>query len=140
VPFAVRIPDAQQDKQLRARLLAEAPGILHWMVDGCLDWQEHGLGVPNEVREATEGYRTEMDVLGAFVADCCVEHVGASVTAKALYTSYAKWCEETGEKPMTQTMLGKRLTERGLEQTRTALVMKGLTYSSSIGGRLPGCS
>ncbi len=38
---------------------------------------------------------------------------------QALYGAYQKWCEATGERPMTQTAMGKRLTERGFEQART---------------------
>src|SRR5437867_6039937 len=61
VPFTVRIPDAEQDKALGEKLRAELPGILRWVVDGCLAWQRDGLGMPAEVQEATATYRAEMD-------------------------------------------------------------------------------
>ncbi len=118
VPFAVRIPDHEQDKQLRAKLLAEAPGILAWMVEGCLEWQRDGLGEPQEVTSATAGYRAEMDVLGAFLDDRCLTHDRAQVTAKALYAAYQEWCDETGEKPLTQKSVGLRLAERGFDSAR----------------------
>jgi hypothetical protein len=28
-------------QQLEQKLMAEAPGILQWMIKGCLDWQAH---------------------------------------------------------------------------------------------------
>ncbi len=118
VPFAVRIPDADQDKRLREKLLDEAPGILAWAVEGCLAWQQDGLGEPQEVRDATAGYRAEMDVLGAFLEDRCVVHERAQVTAKALYAAYQEWCDETGEKPLTQKAVGLRLAERGFDSAR----------------------
>ncbi len=118
VPFSVRIPDAEQDKQLRSKLLAEAPGILAWMVEGCLEWQRDGLGEPQEVTNATGVYRAEMDVLGAFLEDRCVVHEHAQVTAKALYAAYQEWCDETGEKPLTQKAVGLRLAERGFDSAR----------------------
>ncbi len=118
MPFSVRIPEAEQDKQLRAKLLAEAPGILAWAVRGCLDWQRDGFGEPLEVREATAGYRAEMDILGAFLEDRCITHERARVTAKALYISYGQWCDETGEKPLTQKAVGLRLAERGFESAQ----------------------
>ena len=128
IPFGVRFvkpdeePDApahlHADAQLREKLLAEAPGILAWMVQGCLEWQRIGLGYPKAVKDATAGYRAEMDILGMFFSDCCVENERASVTAKDLYGAYSRWCEATGEKPMTQTMVGKRLTERGFDSAQ----------------------
>ena len=34
------------DKLLPEKLKAEWPGILRWMIDGCLEWQRDGLGTP----------------------------------------------------------------------------------------------
>jgi putative DNA primase/helicase len=59
IPFTVSIPEERQDKELANKLMTELAGILAWAVRGCLEWQRTGLGVPEEVREATEGYRTE---------------------------------------------------------------------------------
>jgi putative DNA primase/helicase len=44
VPFAITIPPGERDPELTKRLKAEWPGILAWMIEGCLWWQEHGLG------------------------------------------------------------------------------------------------
>ncbi len=118
VPFAVRIPEAEQDRQLRDKLLAEAPGILAWAVRGCLEWQRDGLGYPAAVREATEGYRTEQDVLGAFLIDCCVTGTGYQATAKELYAAYSRWCDESNEQPIAKNGFGERLRERGFTDAR----------------------
>jgi P4 family phage/plasmid primase-like protien len=124
VPFLIRIPPQDQDKHLREKLLSEAPGILAWAVQGCLDWQRSGLTEPPGVTAATEGYRAEMDVIGAFIEDCCETGPNASEAAGVLYASYHKWCEANGERFMTQTMFGKRLTERGFDN---ALIGKSRT-------------
>jgi putative DNA primase/helicase len=42
IPFTVTIPEVERDLQLIAKLKDEWPGILQWMIDGCLDWQERG--------------------------------------------------------------------------------------------------
>lgn len=115
VPFLERIPDHEQDKHLREKLMREAPGILAWAVRGCLDWQREGLGEPKGVRDATASYRSEMDILGAFLEECCFLGEDAHVSATAIYMAYARWCDVNGEKLPTKTMLGKRLTERGFE-------------------------
>src|SRR5215208_777870 len=71
IPFEQTIPPAEQDKKLPQKLEAELPGILAWCVEGCLEWQREGLQAPEEVRKATAGYRSEMDVIGAFLQDEC---------------------------------------------------------------------
>lgn len=120
VPFNVRIPTDEQDKGLRAKLLAEAPGILAWAVQGCLAWGREGLGDPVAVREATSAYRQEMDLVGRYLEDCCVVRPSARATAKELYAAYQAWSAEVGEgdRPLSQKAFGQRLAERGFEAAR----------------------
>jgi len=118
VPFTVAIPDAEQDKQLPATLYGELPGILAWAVRGCLAWQQDGLEEPDPVTEATAGYRQEMDVLGAFFAECCILAPYAKVKASVLYKAYQDWCTTNGEHALVQRNFGMRLSERGLEHKR----------------------
>src|SRR6185437_4865978 len=40
IPFTVTIPADERDEMLSDRLREEWPGILAWMVEGCVDWQE----------------------------------------------------------------------------------------------------
>lgn len=73
VPWDVRIPHAEQDRELPARLIAtEAPGILAWLVDGCLAWFGSGLATVDAITSATDGYRADQDTLGRWIEDRCV--------------------------------------------------------------------
>ncbi len=112
IPFTVTIPEKERDKELLTKLIAEASGILHWAVQGCLDWQREGLNEPDEVRIATEEYRNESDILGEFLNDRCVIKKAATVPAQQLYVAYVDWCKENGEHPKTQNSLGRMLTGR----------------------------
>jgi len=118
VPFTVRIPDAEQDKQLLAKLRDELPGILRWAIEGCLAWRGEGLGTPSAVREATEDYRQEMDVLGRFIEESCVVQQNVMVKNSALYEAYKRWCEENREFVQTQKAFSLRLVERGFDKQR----------------------
>lgn len=118
VPFEEIIPKEEQNPRLPEALREELPGILAWAVRGCLEWQSEGLGEPEEVRSATEGYRAEMDILAAFLEDHCVVSPNAEVGATPLYHAYRDWCSEMGEASETQTRFGKRLAERGFESSR----------------------
>jgi putative DNA primase/helicase len=119
IPFTVVIPDDEQDHRLLERLATETPGILSWAVRGCCAWQERGLGMPEEVRDATAAYRRDMDLLADFLGDRCVVDPMASVAAADLYPAYVDWAEEVGEKAMSQKALGGYLRERGFEPVRT---------------------
>jgi P4 family phage/plasmid primase-like protien len=116
IPFSVSIPESEQIKDLPQQHRAEYPGILAWFVQGCLDWQRKGLGVPAEVAAATEGYRNEQDVLGEFVAQECAQIAQARAQATRLFDRYRKWTERTGEETLTQRAFGMAMTERGFER------------------------
>jgi len=119
IPFSVTIPDADQDHSLLDKLIAEAPGILAWAVQGCLVWQREGPGLPDEVREATFDYRQDMNLLSDFFTDCCVLDPMASVSAAELYEGYDAWAKKVGEKPMTKKALGDYLRAEGFEPSRS---------------------
>jgi P4 family phage/plasmid primase-like protien len=116
VPFTVTIPPAERDTTLPDKLAAELPGILAWAVRGCQAWQQEGLGDPDEIHQATAGYRAEMDVLGGFIEECCLTGDHYRVKAATLYNTYKHWCEQNGEHIEGQRHWGIALTERGFER------------------------
>ena len=121
IPFNVKFHDPGEgepvkDLTMEDRLTAELPGILAWAVAGCLQWQREHLQTPAAVKAATESYRQDMDVLAAFLAECCVEHRNARAKASDLFKCWQQWCEQSGEYPGNQTRFGQRLAERGFER------------------------
>jgi hypothetical protein len=120
IPFTVKIPDEEKDEGLKARLRAPEArsGILNWALEGARLWQREGLKPPQAVSDATQAYQEEMDVLAAWLADCCVIKKLAEAPAADLYRSYVQWREQNGERPETQTSFGLRLTERGFERVK----------------------
>lgn len=119
VPFVVQIPETERDPELPAKLRAELPGILRWAVDGCIDWQQHGLRAPTAVQAATAEYRAHEDLLGSWIDERCVLSPHARYEASALYGDYRQWCERAGEHAITQRAFGDRLAERGHDTTRS---------------------
>jgi putative DNA primase/helicase len=72
VPF-VHKPE-RPDRQLEEKLKAEWPAILRWMIDGCLDWQKHGLVRPKSVQDATGKYFADQDLWSQWLdEECTVE-------------------------------------------------------------------
>lgn len=120
VPFTVTIPDEDVDPELPGKLQAELPGIFAWAVRGAFEWAESGMGMPKEILEATQEYRSEMDVVGKFLEECCVIGADLRVLSARLYKEYSTWCEDSGERRMTKNALGRRLSERGMVQAKGA--------------------
>lgn len=116
VPFDYRVPDDEIDPDIEQKLLAEAPGILNWLLAGCLAWQRDGLRAPDSVVEAIEQYRAEMDQVGVFIADRCVVGANYRATSAALYAAYKAWCEVNGERQQSATWFGRQLSEREFAQ------------------------
>lgn len=119
IPFTVTIPEEEVDRDLPDKLHAERGGILRWLVEGCLEWQRDGLKPPKAVRAATEAYRSEMDTLAAFLADCCTVASNTKGGATALYAAYKGWCEANGERYDQQRVFASGLAERGFESRRS---------------------
>jgi putative DNA primase/helicase len=136
IPFTQRFDGPRQDPKLPDKLRGELAGVLAWMVEGCLEWQEHGLGEPKAVRDATDQYRNEMDTLAAFLDEECVVADGCRVLAERLYQSYAMWCDKSGEHKQPKKAFVARLEERGFKRRReTAGVNKGRYIWLGIGFR-----
>ncbi len=115
IPFTVTIPASERDPHLGEKLRQEWPGILNWALEGCRLWREEGLTPPEDVLAATEEYRGEMDILGDFVAQCCVINpLGAAVAADT-YRAYESWCARTAERPVGNRTFVRRMRERGLK-------------------------
>lgn len=118
IPFNVSF-EANPDKDLDKKLLAELPGILAWAVRGCLAWQQEGLNPPSEVIKATAQYRTENDMLGRFLDDCTIANPTAAVLASKLYNAYVAWCKENGERAESLMGFGLQMTRRNMMKQRT---------------------
>jgi putative DNA primase/helicase len=130
VPFNAHIAPEKQDPALVEKLKPEYPGILRWMVQGCLAWQRGGLQEPPEVLGATGEYRAQQDVLGQFVDDCCIVGGSYQIQASPLYKAYRQWAETSGEHPENRRNFSARMVERGFEKKKNNQVWYvGLTLS-----------
>jgi putative DNA primase/helicase len=92
VPFTQHFSDTRRDNQLEEKLRAEAPGILAWMVRGCITYQAEGLTPPpSAISVLTLGYQHDSDHIPDFLLQCCDEQAGAECPAKLLQERYQSW-------------------------------------------------
>jgi putative DNA primase/helicase len=109
VPFNRVFAKHERDESLPEKLAAERSGILNWCLAGCRAWFANGLPEPEIIATATNEYRSEQDIIGNFLTEKCVVADWARVRCGQLYTSYKEWCEESNERPMTQTKFGNAM-------------------------------
>lgn len=114
VPFT-RKPNVP-DRDLEEKLKAEWPGILRWMVEGCLDWQRNGLQRPETIREATDTYFEEQDVLGEWLTEkCIVDHENANrmATTGELFASWTAFAKAANEPAGAEKAFAQKLEKAG---------------------------
>ena len=99
-----------KDPDRAEKLAAEAAGILAWCVRGALAYQKNGLQPPAAVRKARDDYKSDMDLLGEWLDECC--EVGPShVESNArLWASWEAFAKARGELRYIST--SKALTRR----------------------------
>lgn len=60
----------KKDPNLKKKLKKCLPGVLRWLVEGCLEWQKEGLNPPKCILEKVNELAKESDYLGQFLEDC----------------------------------------------------------------------
>jgi putative DNA primase/helicase len=127
IPFTVTIPPDERDQQLSEKLKAEWPGILEWMIEGCLQWQRVGLAPPAAVTAATDEYLQAEDSSGTWLDECCDIGREHWTTVGELYSSYRSWMEQNGERVPSQKRFSESLSGRfEPRRTNTARGFTGL--------------
>ncbi|MCW2218314.1 putative DNA primase/helicase [Bradyrhizobium japonicum] len=117
VPFIHKPP--APDRDLEAKLRAEWPAILRWMIEGCLMWQRVGLVRPQIVLDATEEYFSEQDSVSQWIDDRCETGKGTLWdTSTNLFKSWTAWANANGEKPGTTKWFAQVLKRKGFKAAR----------------------
>lgn len=133
IPFTQKFEGASKDDNMRDKLLAELPGILAWAVRGCLAWQTDGLPMPETVQKATEEYKTESDVIGGFLNECCRLQKDLQTSASNLLEAFKSY---SGDKNFTHMKMKAALEEKGFMRERSSVT--GLMMWQGIGILLAG--
>lgn len=118
IPCRHRVPADKLDRNFREKLKRskrDLEGILSWIVNGCLEYQQIGLSEPDEVTDARTEYRDEMDPAKSFFTDCTVSGPGFFELFSNLYKVYYSQSLEDNKRPLSQKSFGTELRLRGFE-------------------------
>jgi putative DNA primase/helicase len=127
--FVDREPSAANERRARKGIVEElkdeGPGILAWLVRGCLAYQERGLDPPPVVRKATADWQKAENEILDFIEDYCHrDDPMAKVQATVLYDNFNRWFKANrSPKGCSQSMFGRIMGKR-FEKKK----MEGIVY------------
>ncbi|HEY1720926.1 MAG TPA: phage/plasmid primase, P4 family [Magnetospirillaceae bacterium] len=111
IPMMIKPPVV--DHNLSEKLRAERGGILKWMIEGCLEWQQRRLGAPAVVLQATSEYFDQENVIGRWIADRCVREKATTTNTQVLYRDFKNWASGAGEFVVAENRFSQRLAAMG---------------------------
>lgn len=116
-----------KDPDRAEKLAREAPGILAWCVRGALAYQKDGLQPPGAVRKAREDYKSDMDLLGEWLDECCELGPNLVESNARLWASWEAFAKARGELRLVPTLkqLNRRLDARGTTAIKNAHGIRG---------------
>lgn len=107
VPWKTTFNEDERDTNLDETLAKEAPGILSWLVKGCLEWREKGLQEPRAVVAETASYRKAEDKFARFVEATELEFSPTlEIAAGELRQMLDDWGKSEGIKPPMRELNG----------------------------------
>jgi putative DNA primase/helicase len=121
VPFTKTIPEAEQDKQLAAKIVAtELSGVFNWVLDGLRRLlRQQKFTESAAVAEQIELYKLQSDSVRSFLHEFSyAAHPEQTVTRQVLFEQYREFCIQEGYRPVGGKNFTKRLENQGITGTR----------------------
>lgn len=118
IPFNRSVPKSERDPQLLQKLLEEKSGIFTLLM-----WRYRRLSrrkdfeLPEQSKEALEGYRLKNDTERTFANECLKKDENGKIQTKDLHAAYKAWCVENG-------FHAKQLNEVASDWERIGLISK----------------
>ena len=123
VPFTHK--PVKPDPDLLEKLKSEWPGILRWMIEGCLAWQRDGLARPKSVLDATAEYFAEQDVLAQWVEERCELDKNFGTTSAELFASWQTFATSRAEEPRNAKWFATMLERQGFLRGKDCKEFRG---------------
>lgn len=123
-PVTLKAEEQRDFEEVVGEIMAEAPGILNWLIDGALDYLRHGLFVAPSIAALTQEQIEEMDPIGQFFKDCVELDPSPNppgVPAREMYRAYQAWSDANAKRVRSENKFGremKKLCERDDKRVR----------------------
>ena len=101
----------REDKDLRDKLLEEAPQILGWLLEGYLLYKKEGLEKPSAIVQEIKNYREDMDIVQQWINEYCECKLEYYEKANNLYDNFRAFCQRRDQRT-NQTIFGRNLGKK----------------------------
>jgi putative DNA primase/helicase len=118
LPIACMHKPKKKDPELAETLRHESEAIASWVVAGAVHWHKERLGRPQSIEAARESWKSDLDFIADFIAECCVKNEEESILAFELYRAFLDWATKQAHEQISQTAFGRRLSDRGFKKKR----------------------
>ena len=124
IPFHrnfLKDPDVKVDKDLPVKLRAEAEGIIAWLLKGMAMYLIEGIDdLPVKVRKEIEDYKSDMDLIGQFIDECCELGANYQCSVDVLFAHWRRSAEASGYNKFINDKRGfsNLMAEKGFERIR----------------------
>ncbi len=134
--FVNREPQGQnerrQDRTLKTKFRQEAPGILAWIVRGCLQYQKLGLAPPPKVKDAVAEYRRDEDLLADWIEERCIMGENYETSSTVLYADFEEWYQaNVGKKVPSQRAFGRMLAKKFEKSKKGTISYRGIALRAA---------
>lgn len=124
IPFDRTFDGADRDTGLEAKLKAELPGILAWSVAGYRRYRSEGFAAPESVRNKTEGYLDDLDIVKHFVEDAMIQddagrQDAGEIPAAVLAQVYDHYCRTMNHPSLGGVRFGREVKKHIPRQRHT---------------------
>jgi putative DNA primase/helicase len=89
------------------------------MIEGAHIYLQSGLQHSRVMKAELAQYRTDSDLLGAFLSERTVAAITADVLQSTLFSDYQMWCGNNGLRPVSKRTFTEQLSERGYGQRKS---------------------
>ncbi len=110
----------KKDPKLQEKMMAYRPGILRWLVEGCLEWQEKGLCPPASILDGVTKLAREEDHIGEFIIDVLIhkpDDKELRLQCTTMYSAFKWWwsvnMDSRDQRIPAMKTITKSLRERG---------------------------
>ena len=134
VTFDETIPEAEQDKQLHAKIIDnELSGVFNWVLEGLERLlKQKRFTDCKAVQTAVEDYKTQSDSVKLYLKENDLQADANNYRLiKELYSEYRCFCLEDGFKPVNKSNFTKRLESFGILVERKNIGMVAFLIRSA---------
>ena len=102
--------DAEQDHNLKDKLISELPGILNYALGSYTRAIVNGFTVPTSSLEAKQKWRMEADQVAQFVVERCIDDPSGRIAVDELYRKFRDWTTHSGVRNVRKRSNGSWIT------------------------------